>query len=77
LFSQDIQNDVINRMGRESYLKLPKPGTNPRGVEISTEAIRELANHPESRRVLIQWEKTEILFDPYKRWLDMWSEEAK
>jgi hypothetical protein len=56
-------------------MKLPKPGTNPRGVEISTIAVRTLAKHPQSSFIPVQWYKKEILFDPYKRWLELWEQD--
>jgi hypothetical protein len=43
-----IQLNVFERMGREYYLKLPKVGTNPRGVEISREALLELITHKDT-----------------------------
>jgi hypothetical protein len=74
-FDQELQLSMLNRLGRESYLKLPRPGTNPRGVEISTQAVRELARHPRSMKIPLKWVKKEIKFDPYKRWLEHWEQE--
>jgi len=36
------QKRIFDRIGRERYIKLPKPGTNPRGVEITKEALSSL-----------------------------------
>lgn len=33
----EAQERLFDKLGREKYIKLPKPGTNPRGVEISKE----------------------------------------
>ncbi len=33
-FPLDVQLEVFNTIGRENYIKLPSPGTNPRGVEM-------------------------------------------
>jgi hypothetical protein len=71
-FTKNLQMSVMEEWGREEYMKLPKPGTNPRGVEISTDAIRFLARHPQAMKISIEWEKKEIEFDPYKRWLELW-----
>lgn len=30
----ETQRKILDEIGRESYIKLPKPGTNPRGIEI-------------------------------------------
>ncbi|MFA4015558.1 MAG: hypothetical protein RUDDFDWM_000645 [Candidatus Fervidibacterota bacterium] len=71
------QKDVFNKMGKESYLKLPQKGTNPRGIEISKEALSALLKHHETRSVEIFWERkkgTEEL-EPYSQWLAYWAEE--
>jgi len=62
-------------LGRERYIKLPKPGTNPRGVEISQEALSSLVSDNETKRVDIFWQRSKIDYNPYKRWVDYWSEE--
>lgn len=41
-----VQQEVFERLGKEQYLKLPKRGTNPRGVEISSLAVEMLTKHP-------------------------------
>jgi len=73
-FSQEIQEEVLSRLGRESYLKLPKKGTNPRGVEMTNEALKLLSDHPNKFFIPINWKKTKIEYDPFKRWVDYWSE---
>lgn len=75
LFPKELQIEMLYKMGRCNYIKLPKPGTNPRGVEITTEAIRNLASHPQSMKIPIKWERKQIEFAPYKRWLDLWKQE--
>lgn len=70
-----VQLNVFKQLGRDDYLKLPKPGTNPRGVELSTYAARNLAQDERTLRITIQWLKQEIEYNPYKRWLDYWKEE--
>jgi hypothetical protein len=71
----DIQRNLIEKMGGESYIKLPKPGTNPRGAEITKEALLSLIQNKETRVIVIDWQKPEIDYDPYKRWVDYWNEE--
>lgn len=71
----DVQKEVLESIGRERYIKLPKPGTNPRGVEVSGEALNILVNHPESRRIEIDWKKQDIDYDAYKRWVEYWRED--
>jgi hypothetical protein len=74
-FPCSIQRDVLQNIGREKFFSLPKPGTNPRGVEISSEAINILAIHPQTLRIPIEWHKKVIDYDPYKRWLELWERE--
>lgn len=62
-------------MGRQNYVKLPKPGTNPRGVEITKEALSSLVQNNESRKIEINWQRTKIEFNSYKRWVDLWEED--
>lgn len=72
------QREVFDQLGKERYLKLPKRGTNPRGVEISSEAVGALLKHPLTKTLLINWQRPaeletrEMLLAPYKRWLHYW-----
>jgi len=71
----EAQKRLFDRIGRENYIKLPKPGTNPRGVEITKEALSSLVEDSMSRKIIINWQKTKINFNPYKRWVDLWRED--
>jgi len=71
----EAQQRIFEALGRNSYIKLPKPGTNPRGVEITKEALTHLVEEEETRFMNIFWERSEIDYNPYKRWVDYWSEE--
>lgn len=62
-------------MGRENYIKLPKKGTNPRGVEITNEALKTLIEDSRTRSITINWQKTKIKFNAYKRCADLWKEQ--
>jgi len=62
----------MQQIGRQSYVKLPKAGTNPRGVEISAEALEMLAKHPQSQMIPIQWLRKRVDYNPYDRWLGLW-----
>jgi len=68
------QKRLFDKIGRERYIKLPKPGTNPRGVEITKEALSSLVENNESRKIVINWHRAKIDFNPYKRWVDYWKE---
>lgn len=71
----EAQTKLFQEMGRERYIKLPKPGTNPRGVEITKEALLRLVQDKETRFIEIAWQKSKIDYHPYKRWVDYWREE--
>jgi hypothetical protein len=64
--------ETFLQIGREKYIKLPKAGTNPRGVEITGEALNILASHPQSFKIPVQWIKKTMDYNPYGRWLELW-----
>jgi len=67
------QNAVFSKMGRQNYLKMPKQGTNPRGVEFSKGAVKSLLQHSDTKCIPVLWKKQKIDYDPYKRWVDYWA----
>ena len=71
----EAQRKLFDRIGRDRYIKLPKPGTNPRGVEITKEALTSLVKDDLSKVIEINWQKTRIDYNPYKRWVDYWRED--
>ena len=71
----EAQKRLFDKIGRRNYVKLPKPGTNPRGVEITKEALSDLVADKESKRIVINWQRAEIEFNSYKRWVDLWGED--
>jgi len=70
-----IQRKLFNEIGREDYIKLPKAGTNPRGVEFAKNVLARLTADSQSKRIEINWQKSNIAFNAYKRWLDLWRED--
>ena len=68
----EVQKRIFDRLGREKYIKLPKLGTNPRGVEITREALSSLVKDGMTKVIKISWQKTKIDYNPYKRWIDYW-----
>lgn len=71
----ETQKKVLVELGREKYIKLPKPGTNPRGVEITKEGLLRLLRNESIKKIEIFWKRYEIKFNPYKRWIDYWRED--
>ena len=73
-FSQTVQQEVLQEIGRESYIKLPKIGTNPRGVEMTSLALQTLGQHEKKLFIPINWAKTNIDYNPFKKWVEHWQE---
>jgi len=69
------QKRLFDKIGKKKYIKLPKPGTNPRGVEITKEALEVLVEDKDSKVIEIYWRKAKIDYNPYKRWVDYWEED--
>jgi len=69
------QKRLFDKIGKKKYIKLPKPGTNPRGVEITKEALEVLVEDKDSKVIEIYWQKAKIDYNPYKRWVDYWEED--
>ncbi len=70
----NVQKEIFNSLGKEKYLKMPKAGTNPRGVEFSKESIQKMLQHPKTLKIKINWIKQDIPYNVYKRWIDFWKE---
>ena len=75
LLSKEAQKEVLIECGKNLYFKLPKEGTNPRGVEISNLAIRKLVEHQSTRKIEIDWKRNDdIEYNNYDRWVDEWKQ---
>ncbi len=70
----DVQQDVFEDFGKYNFIKLPKRGTNPRGVEYSKEALKKMIQDSRTKNIDIFWRRTIVDIDPYKRWEDLWKE---
>ncbi len=71
-FTQLSQQAVLDRIGRERYFIAPREGTNPRGVEISRDALNMLVDQDDTMHLPIQWKRAVVDFDPYERWVELW-----
>lgn len=71
----EVQERIFREIGKEKYIKLPKQGTNPRGVEINRDALRMLLNDKSTLKINIFWRRSEIDFNVYNRWVDYWARE--
>ena len=70
-----VQQDILSSLGGESYIKLPKQGTNPRGIEFSNTALRLLCENSETFKVIIDWEKPDIRVNVYQKWIELWQQD--
>ena len=74
LFEEMKRETLFEETGAERYIRLPKLGTNPRGVEITQEALSRLVRGKETKVIEIEWQRSKIDYHPYKRWVDYWRE---
>ena len=71
----ESQREVINEIGVEQYLDLPREGTNPRGLTFSKECMRRITEHNETKSIDIPWNRPEELdFDLYAEWVEYWQQ---
>lgn len=75
LIPLEIQNKIFKRLGKDGYLKMPKAGTNPRGVEFSKDAIKSMLTDSGTLKIPIHWKKDILEYDTYKKWVEYWSED--
>lgn len=66
------QIKVFNDMQRENYIKLPKQGTNPRGVEITRKALEVLSKEKGISKIDINWRRGAPNHSVYERWVELW-----
>jgi hypothetical protein len=69
----EVQRQILKQIGNKKYIKLPKPGTNPRGVEMEAEAMKLLVTNPKTLKISIDWKKENVNFNVYDRWVELWS----
>lgn len=76
LFSKKSQLEVLNLIGKDGYIKLPKQNTNSRGVEITTQALTLLEQSSDTKCIDINFIRKEIDYrEIYTKWLDAWIED--
>jgi hypothetical protein len=75
LFSKQAQIDTLSSLGKNVYMKVPKQGTNPRGVELSAVAIESLILDKTTKAIPIDFIRETVAYNAYERWLDHWSED--
>ncbi|MFQ3610529.1 MAG: ThaI family type II restriction endonuclease [Fimbriimonadales bacterium] len=78
----EVQEEVMTQLGRDKYLEKPKQGTNPRGVELSAEAVNQLLKHSETKRLSIDWRISEehrerLREQSLNKWIELWQQEEQ
>jgi hypothetical protein len=68
----EAQSEVFDHLNRTGYFKLPKEGTNPRGVEITPRAMAALVAHPATLAISVEWKRPSDEYDQYQRWIEYW-----
>lgn len=71
-FPKESQVRVFKKLGAKKYLKLPKLGTNPRGVEITKKALELLTMDKETMSIDIIWERRNVKYNIYDHWVELW-----
>lgn len=69
-----VQKQVFDNLGYEKYLKMPKAGTNPRGIEFTRDALDKMLHHNMTMKISIDWIKRDVKYEVLKRWIEMWEE---
>lgn len=70
------QKRCFGLLGKELYIKLPKEGTNPRGVELSKDAVTCLIKDNSTQAIEILWKKPHsVKFNLYQRWIELWEKD--
>jgi hypothetical protein len=72
---KDAQIRCFNAIGRNRYIKLPKEGTNPRGVEITKDAIILMLNDKYTKTISVNWKRSLTNFNLYERWVELWQKD--
>lgn len=72
---KEVQQEILATLGSENYIKLPKSGTNPRGVEFSSAAFKMLCEHKKSYKLAIAWDKPDFHVNVYQKWIELWQQD--
>lgn len=76
LFTKESQKKVLDNIGRDIYIKIPKENTNARGVEIAADALLLLEKCEDTRVIDINFVRGKIDYrEVYTKWLDAWRDE--
>lgn len=73
--TEKTQMKIYESLGSEKYFKVYKSGTNPRGVEFSEEAMNLMIQDTSTKSILIDWQRENINYNPFKRWVELWAQE--
>ena len=74
---KQLQENTLKDIGTERYMRLPKPNTNPRGIDMSSEALEILTQSSTTLTLPILWQKEKTTYRPYQRWIQLWQAETQ
>lgn len=66
-----VQSEIHAKLGSLEYLNF-RPGTNNRGISLSTKAIKAMKSHPDTLKREVTWTKHGTHYTPYERWEEFW-----
>lgn len=75
LIPRHVLAETLQEIGIDRYVTIPPRGTNPRGVEISREALGLLLDHHATQSLPIEWRRDPSLLVErplYGRWIELW-----
>jgi hypothetical protein len=72
---KSAQLSILEEIGRGNYIKLPKAGRNPRGVEMTGIALKNLIDHKDTYKIFVNWQKENITFNSITRWVELWEQD--
>jgi len=55
--SKDAQIKILEKLGRDNYIKPPKEGTNAKGMRLTKQAFEELITDDEALHIDVDWKK--------------------
>lgn len=75
IIKKETQQKALDDNSIHWYCKIPRQGTNFRGVPMSKEALQLLAEHHDTQKIPINWVRDRSLLEEralYRRWEELW-----
>ena len=73
LITKDTQITEMKKLGRDKYFKMPKIGTNAKGVSLSVLALLNLISNPSTKHIPIEWNRIQQeQKNEYAKYAELW-----